>query len=103
VNRTRATDHTPEAEPVTEHHADRNATLAEADRWIKRHRRHGCQVDWLPHGRIIARHHRLPVAAVLIVELGDDAPPSAVHPSDLAHRQTAGAHAARHDQKEQNA
>lgn len=97
--RTRATDHTPEAAPIIEHHADRDATLAAADAWIERHRRHGCQVEWMPHGRIIARHHRMPVAAVMIVELAADPPPRAVHPSDLAHRQTAGAILARHDQE----
>lgn len=67
--RTHATSHTPTAAPVIEDWPDRNATLAEADRWIARHRAHGCQVDWLPHGRVIARHPYLPVAAVLLVHL----------------------------------
>ena len=73
--RTRATDHTPEAAPVIEHHADRNATLAAADDWINRHRRHGCDVEWFPRGRVIARHPRMPVAAVCIVELTEEEAP----------------------------
>lgn len=97
--RTRTTDHTPEAMPTMETYPDRNATLAAVDAWADRHRRHGCTVEWFPGGRIIARHHRMPVAAVCIVELAEDAPARAVHPSDLAHRQTAGALAARHDQE----
>lgn len=67
--RTRATDHTPEACPVVDEHPNRDATLAAADAWMDRHRRHGCTVEWFPRGRVIARHPRMPVAAVLIVEL----------------------------------
>jgi len=88
--RTRTTDHTPEAMPTVTEYPDRNAALAGADAWIDRHRRHGCQVEWMPHGRIIARHHRMPVAAVCIVELAEPAadPARPVHPSDLATRTT---------------
>lgn len=69
MNRTTATDHTPGNEPAIAEHPTRNDALALADEWIDRHRRHGCDVTWFPHGRIVARHYRHQVAAVLVVEL----------------------------------
>ena len=66
---TTETTHDPLAEPVCKEHPDRNAALAYADAWIARRRREGCTVEWLPHGRVVAHHHRHRVAAVLRIEL----------------------------------
>jgi hypothetical protein len=41
--------------------------LRAGDEWIARHKAHGCHVEWLPLGRIVATHPHLDLAAVLII------------------------------------